>query len=287
LAQGTGLLAKMADFHNSFDSFGFSSAGIVTDYAISLVSIICAGVAYSLREKAQQKEDHEAPGGITVKLYMTFCLFASAAAVTFFFGGLGHMLIAVYANGSGALGKQWGSANSQWMYAWVLAVFFMPVTALANLAIMLAAYDKGKLALAVAYALGLCIGAVEAVLMSSVSLLTTYSGAPSAALFLLSGCICIVMACIKAIRERKEKGVGMWVVMVGNILICLGWLVVGLAPAGCTKYSQAVRDCPYPNEFNQNAVFHIIIIAAVVTQFFGVKAYANENEKRESLYLCR
>merc|ERR1712032_1301846 len=117
---------------------------------------------------------------------------------------------------------------------------------------MLAAYDLSGLTSAIPYALGLCIGVVEAVLMSSVSLLTTYSGSLSGALFMLSCCTCIVMACIKAIKEKEEKGVGMWLVMGGNILICVGWLIVLLAPAGCRKYGQAVRECPYPNEFNQN-----------------------------------
>merc|ERR1712032_1112683 len=205
--------------------------------------------------------------------------FAFMTAGAFFSGGLGHMMIRSSALSHQPLGKDWGSMNGDWMYAWLPAVFLMPVTAFANMAVMLAAYDLSNWALAVPYILGVCVGMVEGFLMTDGALLTNYSGVPSALMFLFSSSTCMVLACIKATRDRKDREGGMLLAMFGNILIFLGWLLVGLTPAGCRKYSQPVRECPFPNNFNQNAFFHIFIMAAVIVLFFAVTTYARSLSK--------
>jgi hypothetical protein len=255
--------------HRSYDSFDFSVAGFVTDYLISVIGVLCGFVVLWLRCK------HQAP--IPLRVYLTFSVFSFMAALAFLYGGIGHMMIGFYAARGVPLGMQWGAAHNHWMYAWLPAVFFMPAAAFANMSVIFAAYHLPDWTQALPQVVGLCIGVVEVVMMSDESLLTDYSGMPAALSFLISSSTIIVMACIKAVRVKK-KGMGMWVIMAGNILIFLAWLFLSLTPTGCKKYSETERDCPYSNDFNQNPIFHVIIMVALVTEFFGVKGCAEEME---------
>jgi len=258
----------------SFDGYDFSTAGWVTDYLIFMIGVVCGSVVLWLPRKQNAR--------IPSKIEVTFSLFSFVTALTFLFGGIAHMMIGWHAASGVQLGKQWDTEHSGWMFFWLPAVFLMPIAAASNLSFMFAACDLEDWALAVAYAFGLCVGLAEGVLLSDEPLLA-YSGLPAALLFLISSSTITVMAGVKAMHN-KEKGMGMWMVMAANILFFLGWVIVSFAPSGCRRYSETKRDCPYPNDFNQNAIFHVIIIVAVVTEFFGVKGVADKSERYDFLF---
>jgi len=258
----------------SFDGYDFSTSGWVTDYLIFMVGVVCGSVVLWLPRKQNAR--------IPLNIEVTFSLFSFVTALTFLFGGIAHMMIGWHAASGVQLGKQWDAEHSGWMYFWLPAVFLMPIAAAANLSFMFAARDLEDWVLAVAYALGLCVGVAEVVFLSDESLLA-YSGLPAALLFLISSSTVTVMAGVKAMHNKKKR-MGMWMVMAANILLFLAWVIVSFAPSGCRRYSETKRDCPYPNDFNQNAIFHVIIIVAVVTEFFGVKGVADKSERYDFLF---
>lgn len=251
-----------------------SVAGYVTDYIIFVVSALCITgsiVLYRKNEDARVR-----------RILARFMVYAASLGVAMLAGGLGHHMIDTYDHAP--MGKTWGSANSGWMYPWVVAAALMPTAILASLATVFTVADFPQWTQYLLYVLGALVGVLEIVVMSTENL--SYSGAASAYMSLLAYFAGGVCAAVLAIRKACS-GVKDWMnpfqgrgrIMLGLFFAFVGHCIVAFKPASCTKVGIDIQpaiaegsECPYPESFNHNAVFHVFVICSVSLVFWGVTA---------------
>lgn len=56
-----------------------------------------------------------------------------------------------------------------------------------------------------------------------------------------------------------------------------------LTPGSCRKVGDEREGCPFPEAFNHNAIFHVIIILSIVLLFLGVVAREETDHKDDLL----
>merc|ERR1711879_74053 len=89
----------------------------------------------------------------------------------------------------------------------------------------------------------------------------------------------------KAALWSSEARVGAIQVLAGILLTCAAWGLVLGVPGSCSKVGAARKGCPFPEEFNQNAIFHTLLIIAAPLLCWGVRRRAgmpNSSEASEA-----
>ncbi|CAK0829496.1 unnamed protein product [Prorocentrum cordatum] len=240
--------------------FGFSVAGYVTDFIISCTSVACALVVIC----KQRSLDKYSPGVLVIRAFSASAMFYGVA---FLSGGLAHMWIGIYHSQGEMEAFTMGAENSGWIWTWLVAVTTTPSIYTCGLGMVLPysmrAVWKPALAL-----VAFVVAAVEAYLVFNTELLKLWSGAPNLLVSLLASLIISIWACCRACGGE----IGMPAIAAGSGTILAAWLQQLFVPAGCRDQCAADFDtlCPYPKDFNQNAVFHVILLVGIIVQFVGV-----------------
>jgi len=263
-------------YHTDSD-WGHSVAGYVTDYAIFAVSAVCAaGAAALLRRRPAE----EARG-----VLRAFLVYAALLGGSFLAGGIAHHMIDSY--GDRPLGKTWGSVNSGWMYPWLVAVALIPPALLAGLAFVFAVSVFPAWSRYLLYALGAIVGIVEIVVVATEDL--SHSGVASGylalATYLGGGLLAAGLAACQRCRGVKDSSNpchGLALITLGMFVALAGHLVAAFKPESCTNPHSAGGECPFSEDFNHNAVFHVLVACAVVLIFAGmvraIQSKAPEND---------
>jgi len=242
--------------------WGHSVAGYVTDYLIFVVSFACLTIAAVLMRKSESREVR--------RMLTAFIVYAAFMGVAFGAGGGAHHLLNLYDHEP--IGKTWGSRNSGWMYFWIFAVGLLPVGMLAGIATVFAVAAFPMWSQLLLYALGGAVGIGEAAIVVSENL--SSSGVPSAYIALVAYLSGGLLAGVLAVRPACKGGRGL--IMLGMVLALLGHLIVVFKPASCTmtgvdlEISGDDRECPYSEDFNHNAIFHVFVTCSVLLVFAGV-----------------
>lgn len=255
--------------------WGHSVAGYVTDYVIFTAAAVCAmGAFIRLRTAPALAEEGR-------RVLVNFIVYACFSGVSFFAGGISHNMIDSY--GNGLLGKTWGSQNSGYLYPWTVAVATNPTAVMASFALVFSVAAFPAWSKYLCYFIGVAAGIIE--LVVAVTEDWGHSGAASAYLSLLAYLAGGLLAAGLAVR-RVCNGVKDWLnpfqgrglIMLGLFLSFVGYLIASLKPASCTKtgvdlsteeLEELGGECPFSEDFNHNAVFHVFIICAVVLLFAG------------------
>lgn len=262
--------------------WGHTVAGYVTDYVIFTAALVCAmGAFIRLRTAPALAEQGRS-------VLVNFIIYACFSGVSFFAGGIAHNMIDSY--GNGPLGKTWGSQNSGWMYPWTVAVATQPTAVMASIALVFTVAAFPAWSKYLCYFLGVVAGIIELVVCVTEDV--DHSGTASAILAILAYLAGGLLAAGLAVR-KVCKGVKDWLnpfqgrglIMLGLFLSFVGYLIASLKPESCTKTGVDLNleeleelggECPFSEDFNHNAVFHVFIICAVVLLFAGaVRASAD------------
>lgn len=250
--------------------WGHSVAGYVTDYVIFVVSALCIVCAVALLRRKPAEEVR--------RIYTAFVIYAAFLGVSFLAGGIAHHMIDSY--GDEPLGKTWGSVNSGYMYAWLVAVALNPTGLLASLAVVFAVAAFPAWSRYLLYALGAIVGIVEIVVMATEDL--SHSGVASGYLALvaylggglLAAGLAVRSAC-RGVKDWANPFNGRGLIMLGMFVALVGHLVVTFKPASCTKGiidpDLVDGECPFSEDFNHNAIFHVFVTCAIIIIFVGVK----------------
>jgi len=256
-----------------FEYWGHSPAGYWTDYLIALVALICVEVTWQRSSQAAADPAVRRP----------FVVFAFMVALAYGGGGVAHHMLDVYFKNYETMGRTWNEANSGWMYPWLLT----SLTGIASAATVLIAFSctsfaGGQYTLWVnigAYGLGGLIMGYEIYLMvdeniemtgMAVSMVTLAFGLPS-----------LVLVAVGVYQKGKEPGTIF--VAGGEAFWLFGFCFLGfLVPDACKKVGSDREGCPFPEAFNQNAIFHIIILLSVLL-FFAATQQASKTKGFEPL----
>lgn len=270
-------MAYARHLYHTHPDWGHSVAGYVTDYVIFGVAVACAipcGVMYLKEQRGYAK-----------RLLMSFLVYALFAGVSYLFGGIAHHLIDSY--GDEVLGLTWKSDRTSWLYFWTVAVTLAPPGVCACPALVFAFMKFPLWSQFIAYALGGLLGFVELVVAITERLAGSGSATAYTALLLMVlsavGVGVLALMKMKSLGSMAFKGpamqrlVGRAMLMVGLLLTWIGYLIVAFKPESCARDASADLDhlemkgeCPYSEDFNQNAIFHCFVIAGMIAMFFGV-----------------
>lgn len=231
---------------NFEDGWGHSVAGYVTDYVILVTCFVLLFVSSS-------KVGFQSNDGKQLFAYLLL------TALAFGLGGVAHHMIDTYYASGDTMGKAWGDDNSNWMYAWLLAMVSSGLSggALPSLAF---SFSKAPSFMgAIAYGLGVLVAGYEFYIFvfTADGILTT--GTYQGYYVMLGTFIALITFLVSCSLHC----------FTGAVLLMSGFVVLVTAPAGCSKHGEERVGCPYPANFNHNAVFHVFITLGVIVVVTG------------------
>jgi len=249
------------------DGWGHSVAGYVTDYVILVTCFV-------LLFMSKSKVGFESSDG---KQLVAFLLLTGLA---FGFGGVAHHLIDSYYASGELMGKAWGDANSSWMYPWLLA---MVIGGLSGGGPPSVAFSFTKLPPwmgVIAYVLGALVAGYEFYIFvftaEGINITGTYQG-----YYAMVGTFIALITFLVSILRQWAAGHGFYSAtphcFMGTVLLMCGYLVLVTLPPGCSKPGAERVGCPYPASFNQNAVFHSIIVVGVIVFVTGCWGFGDKD----------
>lgn len=246
----------------SYNDWDGHPAGVVTDFVVVVCCAVCGFLA------VRRCQGLPATSKATLEAFALFAFFTSSA---FLFGGTSHAIVGFYAaSGASPLGKTWTSKNNAWMFLWLPAVALQPLAALGNLTYLPAAAGCPRWVTPAILSVGAVFSVVEIAILTNAELMEKWSGASSLLLFVSVALVNSVWAIVNAARGAAA----MWIVALGNVLIMSAWLFM-LSPKACLEYSNPDRICPWPNDFNQNAIMHTILAPGVIIVYLGLARYVD------------
>lgn len=245
-------------YDEGIEGWDHAASGYITGYLIVVACCVCVGLL--LAKGAQRFSETK---------HLVVLLGCNAGA--FGFGGATHHMLDVYYNRGEAMGTAWGEDNSGWMFAWLLTSLAAPgAMALVALAFSIATCAKearySKIAFCIVYGFGTVIALAELVIFVTGNM--GLSGTLSVVVSIFAGLIATGLSVV----DIAKSGFMGWRVLfaLGSVHYFLAFFFLAfLVPGSCTEVNYR-DDCPFPYEFNQHALFHIIVIISIVCLFLAV-----------------
>mmetsp|Transcript_90470 Transcript_90470/g.230080 ORF Transcript_90470/g.230080 Transcript_90470/m.230080 type:complete len:278 (+) Transcript_90470:70-903(+) len=241
-------------YESGFEGWDIQQATYLTDYLVMTISIALALLAYD----AMRGSEFGLWGLLT-----QFGLFALFEGVAYGFGGITHHMLDTYFERGEPMDRSWGHPNSEWMFAWLMAVVCAP---LASSCCAGCAFAFGELGIGWIKVVKVC-GAIVSVFEGYLVFSDQVDSSGTVAVYwavitsLLSCCACF---------SRGSRQAGVWQVFIGNVVRLAGFFIIIFAPASCRSAGGSRVGCPYPEKFNHNAIYHCCIAASVVLIYVGV-----------------
>lgn len=243
-----------------FEGWDHSPAGYYTDYVISVECVILAVLVF------MGKKEHSSA--------KNFMAFACLTAIAFGGGGVAHHMMDVYFHRGEAMHHKWGQPNSGWMYPWLLTgLSATAASAAAAVSFSFTSCGDKSWAYVVLYVLGSLIALYEVKGLADEN--TASSGVIAGLVGMAFGFLALVFAAVGAFQSFQK---GVLFAGVGSLFWFFSMLFVSLlVPASCRTVGDDREGCPFPEAFNQNAVFHVIVMISVAFFYLAPKA-ASSNE---------
>jgi len=249
-------------YEQGFEDWDLSQASYATDYLIMVVGVICAGLAW---------DKIRSDVWLTLWGLVSQCaVFSLLEGVGYGFGGIAHHLLDTYYEQGHVMGRRWGAPQSDWMFAWLMAVMLVPLASASCLGTALAFGRFAEGWIKVAKGLGFLVSVFEGYLCLNNQLDT--SGSAS----VYWGIATSLLACLVVFAGGAEAA-GLWQLLFGNISRLVGFGILVSAPASCKVASIGRSDCPYPEDFNHNACYHVCIAVSVAFIYWGVATKYNRD----------
>jgi len=239
-----------------FEAWDHSASGYITDYMIAIECLVFA-IHVLMKMKTRTGAKH-------------FIVYAILAAIAFGAKGLAHHMLDIYYQNGEVMHHEWGEANAGWMYPW-LVTSLIPIAAAASAAEAFEFTLCGHISCiyVMLYTIGSLVSLYE--VWGLVNEQTGTSGMWTAFVSIAFGLVGLIFALLGmrqfgADRNRVLVGCGSFSWLLAFVFYKF------LVPDVCRAVSEEKReDCPFPPEFNDNAVFHVIIIVAVTCSYLAVQ----------------
>jgi len=275
LNRSTPVVKAMPKFDESFEGWDHNIATYITDFVLCVICIFCA---CSLRCRFATQLRLR----ISVGIIPTFLAFAIAYSIGALGGGIAHFLIDSYSSKGEAMGLTWNAENSEWMYAWTvsLAALSIGTGALGFIFVdavfgSVASTGVYKLYLMIKFCLillSMVVGGFELYLMIEAQLDET--GATLACAIFGVSVLGAVFCLLKAFLDRVALNF-----VCGALLMCAGSALLIFSPESCRKSGNGRDGCPFPEEFNQNAISHTLVTLAVLSFCAGAMAMQHQADE--------
>jgi len=234
-----------------FEGWGHSIAGYVTDYLLSLTCIVC--FVYVITQRR--------PLADAASVSTSFLVFLGFEAVAFLAGGITHHVLDTYFRSGEVMGRTWNSWNSGWMPFWMIAMFCSPLATMALNCVVFIFKNYPPWTTYLSYSIGVVASVCECWLVYHAKF--SSSGTVNSALA-IGTCVLAGVLLLQGFEIGPQGGRAfmLW----GMLLRLVGFLVLALAPNSCKQVDSFRDGCPFPENFNQNAVFHSLLIVATIAQ---------------------
>lgn len=239
-------------YTQGFEGWDYSWAGILTDY---LIVLTCATVFAFTGYR----------GKVSNRLRNLLFAFLISTGLTYGFGGAAHHLINIYFHSGTYMGRQWGDENSGWMIPWIIGVVAMGFAAAALFALTFEILSLPAWASLPALLAAVGIGIYEVYVLFGTDTGFDNSSYAVALFSTFASLVCTVAHAVGLCVKRSNRAL-----LLGTFLQLLGFLLLLVAPASCTKANAAREGCPFPKDFNQNALFHVALAIATYVISLGV-----------------
>eukprot|EP00929_Paragymnodinium_shiwhaense_P008279 TRINITY_DN112227_c0_g1_i1.p1 TRINITY_DN112227_c0_g1~~TRINITY_DN112227_c0_g1_i1.p1 ORF type:complete len:275 (-),score=29.14 TRINITY_DN112227_c0_g1_i1:547-1371(-) len=241
-------------YTEGFEGWDYFWAGILTDYLLVVVCMVMFQVTRS-KDKG------------SASLRNTHLAFLMATAVTYGFGGAAHHVLNIYHSRGGVQGLEWGDENSSWMLPWIGAT-----VASCFAAALLFALTFEVLSLPVWTSIPGFLVAFHIAVYEVYVLFCTENGTVDTSVVAGFFGSFAALACTLAHAVGLCTARSSIALLVGNVFQLLAFGVVMLVtPSSCREVGAAREGCPFPEQFNHNAVFHVLLIIATGIISVGVQ----------------
>jgi len=250
--------------HEGFEDWGHTVAGYMTDYAV--FAVCSASFGYML---ARIKRPYDA-------VHKLFLVFLASQGVSFLCGGVAHHMLDLYASRGEVMGRAWSDSNSGWMFPWIYAVALSPISS-GTMVAMVFIFSKWPMWMAsVSIAVSAIPSCREIAFFISGEL--DSSGMASAVWAVIASGLSLLVLLV-GIRGRPKKeaywsrdaDVGAVPLLAGVSSVCTAWGLIHGVPASCSRVGEAREGCPFPVEFNHNAIFHTLLVSALLLICLGMR----------------
>lgn len=253
-------ITDLLHYSPGFEGWDYSRSGILTDYAIAATCILCF-LWIMIKGKGQQ--------GWWNATTQLMCYHA-LVGLTYGCGGAAHHVINSYASKGEVMGKTWSSANSEWMYFWIASMSLAGVAGGFVLSIALSFSSFPVWTGLPGYLGGVCVGIFEAYsLIADVDNGIKITGVAAAKWGIFTAVLACASIFISMCQHGGASG-GRFPLLLGMKLLTNGYAVVCFAPSSCRSVGINREGCPFPEVFNQNAIFHVFVMANVILVTTGV-----------------
>ncbi|CAE8599136.1 unnamed protein product [Polarella glacialis] len=240
-----------------FDDWDYGWAGIITDYLILVTCVVLASITLS------RSRGPRLWWSITSQLLVFLVL----NGIAYGGGGSAHHLLNTYHSDGGVMGKAWGAKNSGWMYPWLVAMIFSSLTGAFALSTICAFSSYPSWSGIPGYVIGGSVAVMEAYIFIATDTGVEVTGTANGLWGMGSAAIGTAVLAVGLCQRGPSGGLAM--ALGGLTSLFLGFLVVFSVPGSCRKVGKEHEGCPFPEIFNQNAVFHVLSIISLILVTVG------------------
>lgn len=194
----------------------------------------------------------------------------------------------IYDNG-GVIGTNWQGTESLYMYFWAAAMVStsLAMAGMIHTAVVPVASGAqqcneavGGILTAIAYLAGLAIAIYDVYTFRAEGKINDAQRALVLWGFAASVISIVVnILCFFGLGGEGCCHLQRILMMVGNVAMGLGFVLIAFSPEECRKNGEAREGCPWPEEFNQNQMFHILQFVAVV--FISLSVFCQSDDARK------
>eukprot|EP00929_Paragymnodinium_shiwhaense_P013512 TRINITY_DN121361_c0_g1_i1.p1 TRINITY_DN121361_c0_g1~~TRINITY_DN121361_c0_g1_i1.p1 ORF type:complete len:286 (-),score=16.83 TRINITY_DN121361_c0_g1_i1:581-1438(-) len=244
-------------FSEGFGEWDYYWGGIITDYVLGLVCVVLFALTLvSCRQK-------DKPPPVTRNLQIALLGFTASTFVSYGIGGISHHILNGLHSQGEVMGQRWGDEHSEWMIPWAMGFVGGSFSASFFLSIIFAAMSFSRWIHVPCLLLAFCVSVCEAYLLFGTDVGFDMSGYIAGLWGVVSA---FISTTVLVVDQFTTKSAGALLLVAALAQLCT-YVFRGVGvPASCTESGEARAGCPYPMEFNQNAIFHVLLtIAALVT----------------------
>lgn len=265
---------RLQRWSNIFEGEDRSAAGFTTEY---LIFMVCVATVLLVARREREK---------TSSAESWFMLFGSLHGLAFLSAGISHTLLFTYTS-NGQVPTVWNGENSMWLFWWFFAILFFSLGCGATLAVA-CAFCEGVAPRAGTRQLLSRMCMLPGVLVAAFELrriydgATLYSGSEASICNLLAAAVATIVLLVDVCC--RGSGGGRVAASIGMLVGVLGWTIENTTPPSCNYDGPAHEGCVYPEVFNQNAFFHVLICLDVVLMYHSITLKIQESDSRVLLW---
>jgi len=220
----------------------------VTDLVLAIVCIVLLLGTLTAKGRASPM------GECLLLLLFTFLAYACA--------GASRSKMYMYAQKGLVMGLNLGDPNSEWMIPWIGKVIFLPfsfaaIVSVANACVHLPAFSAWMV-----YGLAMVLGIYETYSIV-VNDNTKETGKFDRSFGMVTSGVSVFLVVLGFCIKGCQGCTGRFCVLIGCALMLMGLSISDMMPGSCRETGVNRIGCPFPENFDQNAVKHVLVAFAI------------------------